>query len=244
MQAHILVVLAALVAILPLGAARAQVQAPSLGGEVSFKLVTTTTMELSFGTRGTGQGRVVAVAAIPDGVPVPLAATDGTFYSANPVYGQGSLLGKGFAVYCGTGHSVTVSGLKPGTKYYIASSEFNTDSVNILYNIRGTSVATSTLTTSATALATASITDRRIEVYPNPSTSQAVSLGVQGYANEPLTMRLTDSLGRAVWEQALTPTVADYQAPLSLPVNLATGTYFLILSSSSGQLQKRLTILE
>ena len=224
--------------------ANAQVTAPSNGGEVSFKLVTATTMELSFGTRGTGQGRVVAIAAIPDGVPVPLAATDGTFYSANPVYGQGALLGKGFAVYCGTGHSVTVSGLKPGTKYYIASSEFNTDSVNILYNIRGTSVATSTLASSATALATVPGTTRCVEVYPNPSTSQAINLGVQGYTNEPLALRLTDALGRAVWEQAFTPTVADYKAPLPLPANLAAGTYFLTLSGSSGQLQKRLTILE
>lgn len=224
--------------------AQAQVAAPSRGGEVNVTAVTATTMELRFGMLGTGQGRAVAVAAIPDGAPVPLGAADGTFYIGNPVYGQGSVIGKGYIVYCGPEHTATITGLKPGTKYFITNAEYNTDGVSIAYNILGSSIAVATRPTTATALATTPGADRRVEVYPNPSTSQAVSLEVQGYANEPLALRLTDVLGRPVWEQALTPTVANYQAPLPLPASLAAGTYLLTVAGSSGQLQKRLTITE
>lgn len=124
--------------------ALAQATAPSRGGDVSVVRATATTMELSFGTSGTGQGRVVAIAASNGGMPVPLAAADGTFYPANAAYGQGAVLGAGYAVYNGTGHSATVSGLQPGTYYYITNAEYNADSSSIAYNTRGTSISTAT----------------------------------------------------------------------------------------------------
>ena len=130
---------------LPLHAARAQATEPSLGGGVGAIIVTATTMELSFGTSGTGQGRVVAIAvAGPGGMPVPLAATNGQFYTAAPAYGQGSALGQGYTVYNGTGHSVTVTGLQPDTYYYVTNAEYNTDGPTIMYNLRGTSMSTAT----------------------------------------------------------------------------------------------------
>jgi hypothetical protein len=124
--------------------ALAQVTAPSQGGEVSLILVTATTMELSFGTTGNGQGRVVAIAATNAGMPVPLAATDNTFYTANPTYSKGSILGSGFVIYNGPDHSVTVTGLNPNTYYYITNAEYNTDGVNIAYNTYGASMSAST----------------------------------------------------------------------------------------------------
>jgi hypothetical protein len=42
---------------------------------------------------------------------------DGVNYSANTVYGSGSALGFGYAVYKGTNTSVTVTNLTPGTSY-------------------------------------------------------------------------------------------------------------------------------
>lgn len=231
-------------ALLASPAAKAQIIAPTQGGEVGLRLVTATTMELSFGTRGTGQGRVVAIAAIPDGAPVPLAAADSTFYVGSPVYGQGSALGKGFIVYCGTGHTLTVTGLKPSTMYYITCAEFNTDSVRIKYNNRGSSIATSTRSAPAAALASVGSSARSIEVYPNPSAGQVVKLQMQGYTNELVTVRVADALGRSLWEQALTPATAAYEAALALPTSLAPGTYFLTLATGGSQLQKRLTIID
>lgn len=131
--------------------ALAQVVAPSQGGEVGLVLVTSTTMELTFGTTGNGQGRVVAMAPTSSGMPVPLSATDGNFYSASPAYGKGNILGSGYAVYSGAGHSVTVTGLKPSTYYYISSAEYNTDGSAIAYNNRSSSISTSTHAAAATA---------------------------------------------------------------------------------------------
>ena len=142
LRLSLLVVL--LVALLHNHIALAQVAAPSQGGEVGLVLVTATTMELTFGTTGNGQGRVVAIAALSDGRPVPLGATDNTVYTANPSYGKGSTLESGYVIYSGSQHSVTVNGLTPNTYYYIASSEYNTDGTSIAYNTRGTSMSTST----------------------------------------------------------------------------------------------------
>ncbi|WP_158022757.1 T9SS type A sorting domain-containing protein [Hymenobacter coccineus] len=101
-------------------------------------------MELSFGKRGTGQGRVVAIAPTGGDVSAPLTAVNNQFYTANAAYGQGAKLGAGYAVYNGTGHSIIVTGLQPNTYYYVTNAEYNTDSVSITYNIRGSSFSTAT----------------------------------------------------------------------------------------------------
>lgn len=133
--------------------ALAQVAAPSQGGEVGLVLVTASTMELSFGTTGDGQGRVIAIAPTSGGMPVPLAATNNTFYTAAPLYGQGSPLGQGYVIYNGTGNSTTVTGLKPNTYYYITDSEYNTDGKSITYNTYGISMSVATRAASAAVAA-------------------------------------------------------------------------------------------
>lgn len=122
----------------------AQVAAPSQGGGVDIVEVTATTMKVRFGINGTGAGRVLAIATMPYGAPVPLAAADGQFYTASPAYGQGSTLGEGYAVYNGTEHSTIITDLKPNTRYYVTNAEYNTDGTSIAYNISGTSMSTPT----------------------------------------------------------------------------------------------------
>jgi hypothetical protein len=130
----------------------AQVSAPTKGGGVGVVWVTATTMELSFGTNGTGQGRVVAIAPTNNAMPVPLAAVDGQTYNAATTYGQGDPLGKGYVVYNGPDHKVTVTGLKPNTYYYITNAEYNADSTDIAYNTYGTSTARATSNAQPTPL--------------------------------------------------------------------------------------------
>ena len=144
MHSRFLSLMLCLSAGLPFRAALAQATAPSQGGGVSIVRATTTTMDLSFGSSGTGQGRVVAMAATNGGMPVPLAAADGRFYAADATYGQGAALGVGYVVYNGPNHSATVTGLQPGTYYYITNAEYNADSSSIAYNTHGTSMSTAT----------------------------------------------------------------------------------------------------
>jgi hypothetical protein len=320
----------------------AQVTEPSKGGSVSVVRVTDTTMELKFGNDGTGQGRVLAIAATNGPSSVPLAAANNKFYIADSAYGKGSSLGKGYTVYTGSGHTTTVTGLKPNTYYYITNAEYNTDSTSIMYNTRGSSMIMSTRNTKISTtnplpvtltsfagkvdghnLATLhwttaseyntayfalersaegvsftevgrvpaagasnqalayqwndlqhlthltyyrlrqadsdgtavyssvialspnnTLSSRLLEVYPNPSAGQNIQLLLQGYSGEPITLRLTDTLGRTVLFQSFTPADAHYLAPLSLRQALSSGTYVLTLASNGPPIQKRLTVSE
>jgi hypothetical protein len=342
MRLHFLLLLLCLAAGSFTRTASAQVVAPSQGGGVSILRATATTMELSFGTLGNGQGRVLAIAEANRGMPVPLRAADGNFYTANTTYGQGSALGEGYVIYNGSGHSITVTGLKPSTSYYFTNAEYNTDGTTILYNAYGTGMLTTTRSAPATivptpvplpvelvsfvgtvnasnvatlrwttasernsayfalersvngttfteigrvAAATTSNqtlayqwsdsqqllnstyyrlqqvdhdgtvhyssvitlaptlqTVRLIDVYPNPSAGQVMQLIVQGYDRETLILKVSDTTGRTVLTQTLTPTNTQYSSPLPLPQNLASGTYILTLAGSSNPIQKRIVV--
>ncbi len=80
-------------------------------------------MDVSW-TRGNGD-RVLVVAH--QGAPVDADPSNGTSYTANSTFGNGSEIGSGnYVVYDGTGGSVTVTGLTPGTTYYFAIYEYFT----------------------------------------------------------------------------------------------------------------------
>ena len=145
MRSQLFLFLLFFTSILSTHTALAQVVAPSQGGEVELVLVTSTTMELSFGSTGNGQARVVSIAVSNFGMPVSISAVDNQRYIANSTYGAGSAMGKGFVVYNGTDHSTTVVGLQPGTWYYVVNTEYNSDGVNIAYK-QGGNLATSTRT--------------------------------------------------------------------------------------------------
>jgi hypothetical protein len=95
---------------------------------------------------------------------------------------------------------------------------------------------------SVITLAPASRTARLIEVYPNPSTGQAIQLLLQGYMGESLTVRVADAVGRTVMAQTVVPANAQYSEPLALPQGLAAGTYVLTLGGSSSPVQKRIIV--
>ncbi|MFM9950701.1 MAG: T9SS type A sorting domain-containing protein [Saprospiraceae bacterium] len=95
---------------------------PAISGTVSFSNLTTSSFQINFGG-GNGDSRLVAVCA---GAPVNAAPCNGEAYTANPIYGQGSLLrNEAFVVYEGAGSSVTVTGLTDGQTYYVAVFERN-----------------------------------------------------------------------------------------------------------------------
>jgi RHS repeat-associated protein len=117
----------------------AQVVAPTQGPSLSPAGATETTISLTI-FKGDGQGRIVAMAPSPSQAPVPISAMNGTFYTASATYGQGSVQGVGYTVYNGTGNTVTITGLKPSTFYYILCAEYNTDGTSILYRPGNTEI--------------------------------------------------------------------------------------------------------
>jgi hypothetical protein len=91
---------------------------PTPPSGLNFSSVAATTMNINW-TPGAGStGSVVVVRA---GIPVNAQPIAGTTYTGNAAFGAGSQLGGGnYVVYVGTGNTVTVTGLTPGTKYYVA----------------------------------------------------------------------------------------------------------------------------
>ncbi len=89
--------------------------------ELAFSNIAGNSITVSW-KNGTGNARIL-VARAGDIQQIP---NDGTEYTANDVFGNGSTIGSGaFVVYSGTGSSVDVKGLTANTTYYFAVFEFS-----------------------------------------------------------------------------------------------------------------------
>ena len=88
---------------------------------IHFSNLQTMRMDVSW-TRGNGAGCIVVAR---EGSAVSGAPADETIYAANAAYGSGSAVGGGYVIYSGTGTSVTLTGLKASTLYYLQVFEYN-----------------------------------------------------------------------------------------------------------------------
>ncbi len=82
---------------------------------------------------GNGSGRLVVARA---GGPVDSAPENGVAYAAHAAFGSGTEMGTGnFAVFAGTGSSVSVAGLAPETTYHFRVYEYNGGGSLIAYTV-------------------------------------------------------------------------------------------------------------
>lgn len=80
--------------------------------------VTDISMRITW-TAGDGDGTIVV---LKESSPVDVSPQDGTDYSASTLFGSGEELGTGnYVVFKGAGTEVEITGLAPGTLYYIAA---------------------------------------------------------------------------------------------------------------------------
>jgi hypothetical protein len=113
-------------------------------------------MTLSW-TSGNGAGRIVVVRQGSDLTQDP---ADGNSYGGLGTYpyGTGSTISAGhFVAYKGTGSSVTVTGLSPGTAYYFKVYEYNGSAGTTDYLLPGLSITQATATPTITV--TGTVTD-------------------------------------------------------------------------------------
>ena len=101
-------------------------------------------------TSGDATNRLVILSTLPiGGGDIPVNATT---YSANSLFGGGSMIGSSFVVYAGTGSSVNVTGLTANTNYYTAVFEFNNcPPTNYLTSLYPTDFETTTCSPSSIA---------------------------------------------------------------------------------------------
>jgi hypothetical protein len=108
--------------------------------------ITTQAANLSW-TNGNGGSRIVVVRA---GSAVNADPINNTTYLGNAVFGSGSEIGTGnYVVYKGSGSAVSISGLTPGTNYYVKIFEFGCNPGTEEYFITGTPGNTNFLTVPA-----------------------------------------------------------------------------------------------
>ena len=89
---------------------------------ISFTNVTSTSIDINW-TAGNGTSSLVVVRA---GSAVNADPIDGSTYTPNTVYGSGMQIGTGnYAVYNGTGNSVSITGLGKAITYYVKVYTFN-----------------------------------------------------------------------------------------------------------------------
>lgn len=86
---------------------------------MSFTNVGGAGMTVNWATGSSGNAKNVIV-VMRSGTAVNADPVDGTTYTANAAFGSGTQIGSGnYVVYKGTGTSVPVTGLLPGTTYYV-----------------------------------------------------------------------------------------------------------------------------
>lgn len=101
----------------------AQAQEPTVpASDVIFTSVTESGMNIAW-TAGDGANHLVVV---KQGAPVDSNPVDGTTYTNNATFANGTQIGTGnYVVYKSTGTNVTISGLLGSTTYHVAVYEFN-----------------------------------------------------------------------------------------------------------------------
>ncbi|NVO21292.1 MAG: Ig-like domain-containing protein [Bacteroidetes bacterium] len=129
------------------------VSAPSTQAyNIGFASTTNLQTSISW-VNGNGSARVVFLKATNSGSASPV---NGTTYTANTAFGSGTqILASGwFCVFNGTGNTVTVTGLTPGTDYRAMVCEYNGSNGGQMYN---TSTATNNPGTITTLSPTISV---------------------------------------------------------------------------------------
>ncbi len=200
---------------------------------IFFNNIQSTSFTL-YWTNGDGDGRIVLIKANNN---VDAGPTDATTYSANANFGSGSEIGSGnFVVFNGTGNSLTITGLTPGTDYYIAIFEYNGSGTLTNYTYSVTEeVTTSDTDSNPTAVLNASEVEK-ILLIPNPN---AGNVEVNYSSTHGITeIRIVNTLGTVVKSIPVSSSEDSMHIDTS---DLENGIYYVYLkNTANGHVVKKM----
>ncbi|MEP1096344.1 MAG: LamG-like jellyroll fold domain-containing protein [Cyclobacteriaceae bacterium] len=91
--------------------------------DIQISSIDATEALIAINTNGNGERRIIAVKQGNSGSPTPI---DNTFYSADPIFGNGADMGDGwFVAFNGYGSVERITGLTSSTEYIVAALEVN-----------------------------------------------------------------------------------------------------------------------
>jgi endonuclease I len=181
-------------------------------------------------TAGNGSSHLLV---IRQGSAITGSPVAGTTYTANSVFGLGSLLNSGeYVIYNGSGNSVTVTGLTAGTTYYLSLFEYNCTTGNELYLVPGISSSFTTY-----ALNTGTTANLQYCVTSATGTAMSIDFTSTGsFTSNTYTAQLSGPTGSFATLVNIGTLVSNSNSGTincSIPANTASGTAYKIRVISS-----------
>ncbi len=176
-------------------------------------------------TKGNGTHRLL-LASTKEITEFPL---DGKEYSADSSFAAGTNLGnQNYAIYNGTGSSVTVKNLVPNTKYYFKILEYNKTNAtgnHALYKLcEAPTIAIQTLT----SVIDQSPLEDQVKIYPNPSSQNIKIITTQKFTHT--SVSIINQTGSVI-EKIESKNSKDSNIEMS---DYKSGLYFIQLQDSIG----------
>jgi gliding motility-associated-like protein len=204
---------------------------------ILFTGTTTTTTTASW-TNGNGSARAVFMLAGNTGIPAPV---DLTTYTAETEFGSGMKIRNSgwYCIYNGTGSTVNITGLTPGTTYRIMTVEYNGTGSNLAYSTRagtGNPTVITTISSDAT-LSDLSMSSGTI------NTTFASSIYTASVTNATSSITLTPTATDAGATIKINGTTVVSGAPSgNIALNAGSNTITTIVTAQDGTTTKTYTL--
>jgi hypothetical protein len=196
---------------------------------ITITNVTTTGFTTSW-TRGNGSSVAVLIAQASSG---SAPAVDGSDYTANPTFGNGTQFGTPawFCVYSGTGTSVQITGLSAATTYRVMAIEFNGSYLTSNYLTSTGTGNPANQTTLATQTITFVLGSDSLKTYGEGT------IALSGSASSSLTVLYTSSNTAVATVSGSTVTIAGAGSTTITATQAGNSTY-----AAASDVQRTLTV--
>lgn len=170
-------------------------------------------------TTGNGQSRLVV---IKQGANITAEPSDGSAYSSNSIYGNGTSIGDQTFVITDTTTPITVTGLQPQTSYTIKIFEFNGTGTTASYLVSNSPTATFT-TNIVTSVIDLNLSGTFLKLFPNPIINQRINILFETPKRGNLSVNIYSISGTKLFSQNFLIRSNRTDLDIQLPINIPSG---------------------
>jgi hypothetical protein len=122
------------------------------------------------------------------------------------------------------------------------ASQWNKWSAPITITESTATTAASTLAATGESLIESTDDPLRVDVYPNPATSDAVNVVVNTSVELPVEIQVLDLMGSTKFEQSLSNDESGNGLAITLPSNLSTGMYVVLVRQGNRIVKRKVLV--